>query len=95
MKVLASIRAKNSYHKIKNDIELKWGEIVAKSFEQKIKDFFDLLELFPKIGTLHDQDKNIRSFQLTKQTRVFYRIKNNRITILVFFEVAQSPNKKF
>jgi len=52
------------------------------------------LENYPEIGVVEVDDKQIRGFQLTKQTRVFYRIKGERIIILTFFDVRQHPNKK-
>ena len=94
MKVFLTQRAVNSYTAIKGYIVNEFGEKVADAFEQKIIDFFDLLESFPELGTLEVAEKQIRAFQLTKQTRVFYRIMNNKIVILTFFDVRQDPQKK-
>ena len=70
------------------------GERVAEAFEQKMMDFLDLLADFPEIGVLEVIEKQIRGFQLTKHTRVFYRIKGKRIIILTFFDVRKDPKKK-
>ena len=67
---------------------------MAEAFEQKMVDFLDLLEDFPEIGVVEVIEKQIRGFQLTKQTRIFYRIKGERIIILTFFDVRQDPKKK-
>lgn len=94
MKISLTKRAEKSYHSIRDYITNEWGEIVAEAFEQKTIDFLDLLEDFPEIGVIEVIEKQIRGFQLTKQTRVFYRIKSERIIILTFFDVRQNPKRK-
>lgn len=37
---------------------------------------------------------DIRGFQLTRQTRILYRIKDNKVIILSFFDARQDPEKK-
>jgi len=94
MQVFVSKRAEQNYQSIKKYIIKDFGENVAAIFELRTIDFLDLLSNFPLIGSLEIPDKNIRAFQLTKQTRVFYRIKNENIIILNFFDVRQNPVKK-
>lgn len=94
MKIALTKQAEKNYHSIKEYIIDEWGERVAEAFEQKTIDFLDLLEDFPEIGTIEVVEKHIRGFQLTKQTRVFYRIKGERIIILNFFDVRQDPKKR-
>jgi hypothetical protein len=47
------------------------------------------------MGSIEFPEKQIRGFQLTKQTRILYRIKNQNIIVLAFFDVRQNPKKKF
>lgn len=94
MKIVLTKRAIKRYHSIKDYISAEWGENISTAFEQKTISFLDLLEAFPEIGELEHLDKQIRGFQLTKQTRVFYRVKEGRIIILPFFDVRQHPKKK-
>jgi plasmid stabilization system protein ParE len=75
-------------------IELKFGSTARLSFIAKTKDFTRLLNEFPEIGTLEIPEKKIRGFQITKQTRVFYRLKNDQIILLTFFDSRQDPQKK-
>jgi plasmid stabilization system protein ParE len=95
MKLFITKKAERNYNKIKEYITDEFGDRVAEAFEQKTVDFFDLLVEYPEMGSLEFIDKNIRGFQLAKQTRVFYRIKNDKIIILTFFHVRQSPSRKF
>ncbi|MGC3945554.1 MAG: type II toxin-antitoxin system RelE/ParE family toxin [Chryseolinea sp.] len=92
MKVFLSRRAVQSYTRIRDYIEQEWGTSVAESFEVKVNDLFTLLANYPEIGVV--ERKDIRSFQLTHQTRVFYRVKENRVIVLSLFDVRQDPRKK-
>jgi plasmid stabilization system protein ParE len=94
MKIFLTKRAEKNFRSIKEYIVNEWGERVAEAFEAKTADFLDLLEDFPELGVIEVVEKQIRGFQLTKQTRVFYRIKGERIIILTFFDVRQNPKKK-
>lgn len=40
------------------------------------------------------EEKEIRGFQITPQTRILYRLKGDKIIILSFFDVRQSPKIK-
>ncbi len=94
MIICLTTRAEKNYHKIKNRILIEFGEKVAEAFEEKVAAFLDLLEDFPQMGSVEVEAKQIRGFHLTKHTRVFYRIKGERIIILTFFDVRQDPKKR-
>lgn len=68
---------------------------MAEDFQQKTILILDLLEIFPEMGVIEVHEKQIRGFQLTKQTRIFYRIEGKRIILLTFFEVRQNQKKNF
>ncbi len=70
-----------------------WRENVGIRFENQTNSFLELLADFPEIGTEVNRDKKIRGFQLTKQTRIYHRIKQDKILILAFFDVRQNPKK--
>lgn len=95
MKLFITKRAERNYNKIKEYITTEFGDNVAYVFEQKTTDFLNLLIDYPEMGSLEVVHEKIRGFQLAKQTKVFYRIKDDRIIILTFFHVRQSPKKKF
>jgi hypothetical protein len=60
-------------------------------FRNRVFDFLILLDRFPELGTLEFPDKGIRGFQISKQTRIFYRINKNHISLLTFFDSRQDP----
>ena len=94
MKISFTKRAENNFREIKQYIFSEWGELVANAFEQKFIDLLDLLERFPEMGFAEVPEKQIRGFLLSKQTRVYYRIKGDKIIILRLFDVRQNPTKK-
>lgn len=94
MKILLTKRAEKNYLSIKEYIANEWGAKVAEAFEQKTTDFLDILNDFPEMGSVEVDEKLIRGFQLTKQTRVFYRIKGEQIIILALFDSRQDPKNK-
>jgi plasmid stabilization system protein ParE len=94
MKVFFSKRAEEKYASTLDYLRENFGEAATKVFKQKAADFIQLLGAFPEMGILEVESKSIRSFLLTKQTRVFYRIKKDRIIILTFFNTYQSPKRK-
>lgn len=94
MKLIWTRKVRNRFAVILDYIEKEFGETARQHFRTKTKEFTILLKEFPQMGALEIRDKNLRGFQLTKQTRVFYRLKDDRIIILTLFDSRQDPNKK-
>jgi plasmid stabilization system protein ParE len=92
MQVFATPRAERHFDAIINYIKQKWGEKTAQQFVEKADEIFKLLKNYPLMGQVEKDD--IRGFQLSHQTRMLYRIKDEKIIILAFFDVRQNPNKK-
>lgn len=55
MKISLTKRAEKNYRSIKEYIANEWGEPVSDAFEQKTVDFLDLLEDFPELLLVADQ----------------------------------------
>jgi plasmid stabilization system protein ParE len=94
VKIFITKRAKANFDYILDYLKENWNEKVSKAFIQKTVDTFDLLEAFPELGQIDVAEKQIRGFQMLKQIRLMYRIKNDRIIILSFFDVRQNPARK-
>ena len=75
-------------------LESEWGDSVVQAFMRKLYDFLEILSEFPEIGSLQYPEKGIRGFALTKQVSIFYRIDNNEIVLLDFFDNRSNPKKK-
>ncbi|SDA88609.1 ParE toxin of type II toxin-antitoxin system, parDE [Algoriphagus alkaliphilus] len=94
MKILVSKRANKDFLKILKYLEYNWALGSVEKFKSITNDFLDILESFPEIWALEFPEKNIRGFQLTSQTRVFFNIKPAYILILAFFDVWQNPKSR-
>jgi plasmid stabilization system protein ParE len=94
MRVVWTKRAQKKLVGILEYIQQEFGNNAKQEFRSRVIDFTSLLPEFPELGTLDVKDKNLRGFQLTKQTRAYYRIKDERIIMLTFFDSRQDPKKK-
>lgn len=94
MKLVWTERAQRRMGEILDYIEREFGAKARQTFREKTQDFTRILIEFPEMGTLEIKEKNLRGFQLTKQTRVFYRVKKDSIVILTLFDSRQNPKKK-
>ena len=93
IEVLITPRAEKHFDLIVDFIKAKWGERTAKQFVIKTDEIFRLLKNYPTMGQIESGD--IRGFQLSRQTRLLYRVRDEKIIVLAFFDVRQDPNKKF
>lgn len=89
-----SKRADSKFDQIIEFIHNEWGETVTKAFVKKVYDFLDILEEFPEIGTLENKERNIRAFVIVRQLTLFYKIQDNKIILLNFFDNRMNPKRK-
>jgi plasmid stabilization system protein ParE len=80
MRILLTRRAEIDFVEIKKYIKNKFGDKTSLQFEQKVSDLFGLLKVYPSLGQI--EIKDVRGFQLSHQTRILYRVKNENIIIL-------------
>lgn len=93
MQVYVTPRAEKNFDQIVDYLITKWGETTAKQFIKKTDSVIKLLKDYPSMGPVESGE--IRGFQLSKQTRILYRVKKKQLIILAFFDVRQNPEKKF
>ena len=89
-----SKRADNKFDKIISYIDEEWGEVVARAFVKKVYDFLDILVEFPEIGSVEHAEREIRGFVIVKQLTLFYKIKDDKIILLNFFDNRQNPKRR-
>jgi plasmid stabilization system protein ParE len=92
MKVFVTSSANKEFDELVGYIQIRFGSKSTKTFIAKVDRILRLLSKFPLIG--QPDTKDIRGFQLTKQIRVLYRIREERIIIISFFDVRQNPSNK-
>ncbi len=89
-----SKRADKKFDKIIGYLDEEWGEAVTKAFVKKVYDFIDILIEFPEIGSIEHAERNIRGFVIVKQLTLFYKIQDDKIILLNFFDNRQNPKRK-
>jgi plasmid stabilization system protein ParE len=88
-------RAEKSFDQIVEFLQEKWSLNSAINFVKRTNHFIETLKEQPKIGRPEKAKKDLRSFVLSRQTTVFYRIKSNEVIILLkFFDTRQNPLKR-
>jgi plasmid stabilization system protein ParE len=94
MKLFWTEKAQRRIGEVLEYIEREFGAKARQIFLEKTQDFARILIEFPEMGTLEIKEKNLRGFQLTNQTRVFYRVKKNCIIILTLIDSRQNPKRR-
>ncbi|MBS1486348.1 MAG: type II toxin-antitoxin system RelE/ParE family toxin [Bacteroidetes bacterium] len=74
-------------------LQSEWGHLATQNFINKSYHILDLISLYPELGSIENQEKNIRGFLITKHNRLFYRVEGNRIILLNFFDTRSGPER--
>ncbi len=89
-------KAHQSFDKTVDFIEDNQGIKSAIKFVRNVNKFLDTIKDHPRIGKPEIVKDDLRSFVISRNTTVFYRLKNKEtIIILKFFDTRQSPEKKW
>jgi len=92
-KIVWTKRSDTKFTNILNYLNEEWGQKVTAAFIQRTYDFLDIIIDFPEIGVIQNSSRNIRGFTLTKHITVFYRIEDQNIILLSFFDNRQRRYK--
>ena len=94
LKIKWTKRASSSFDKTVEFIEEEWGIRSAQKFIKKVNSLLQLLIIQPEIGKLEIKEKGIRAFVFSRQNTVFYRIREDKLILLKFFDNRQDPKKR-
>jgi plasmid stabilization system protein ParE len=94
LKIRWSTRADIKLDQLIIYLQSEWGESVVQAFMRKLYDFLEILSEFPEIGSMQYPEKRIRGFALTKKVSIFYRVDDDQIVLLDFFDNRSDPKKK-
>ena len=95
LKIKWTKRATISFYRIIDYLIEEWGEFSAKKFISSVNRFLELLKSYPEIGELQLKEKGIRGYVITRQNTVLYRIKDDTVILLNFFDNRKHPKKKY
>ena len=80
------------FEQITNHLEENYSAEIAADFAIKVAQILNLLEQMPLMYPLVSIRKNIRKCVVSKQNLMFYRVHEQKVTILNFFDTRQKPN---
>lgn len=84
-----------SLKEIRNTVDylkVKWSERISDNFLKELKRNIDLIQINPELFPISEFE-GLRKCVVSKQTAVFFIIKNNTIYIVSVFDTRQNPNK--
>ena len=87
-------RASIKFNEIIIYLQDECSDNVARNFVIKTFRIVEIIAQNPEIGTLENKEKQIRGFVITKHNTMFYRIEDDKIILLNFFDNRQHPQKK-
>ena len=88
-----SHRSKQDLISILTYLEKNWTSQVIKKFLNKVEKKLFLLSEMPYMCRASSVKKNVRRCVLTKQIVLYYRVKENEIELITFFDARQDPEK--
>lgn len=72
--------------------EANWSDVAFRTFINNVFTSLDLLAEFPGMGTSENPTESLRSYLISKNCRLFYRIEPRKIVLLAFIDTRS--NKK-
>lgn len=68
-----------------------WGQKVVDEFLQKLKTFYHIILINPRLFGYYNKRLKIRKYAISKQNVIYYRIKKDRTEIITVFDSRQDP----
>ena len=86
-------QAVEEFETIQEYIRSKFGEDSMEKFTVRVFEFLDILEKYPSIGPVEFPQRAIRGFVISKQTKILYKVADNKIFLLSFFDNRKDPER--
>jgi plasmid stabilization system protein ParE len=68
-----------------------WSEKIAENFINEIQLKIKAIVQFPEMGRLSNKEKNVRKIIISKRHWMYYRVGDNEIEIVRFFDMKMDP----
>lgn len=92
MEIVWTAYSIESLYSLLSFVKARWGEDKAYEVRAQIKSDVSLLRLYPQIGAyLPEGPVNVRVLVIQKKNKVYYTIKENKVYILLVWDVRQDP----
>jgi plasmid stabilization system protein ParE len=90
LEIVLTPRARETFLSIVAFIQLKWDDKAAEKFVERTYNVLDTISQQPYIFKVY-QANNVRKGFVTKHTSVIYRVLDDRIEVLFFWDNRQEP----
>ena len=84
-KIIWTSEAINNPEEILNYLIERWSQKEVDNFKRKLSKQIELIGVFPKMFSQSKYNSKLRKAVLSKQTNIFYQIKNNTIYLVYIF----------
>ena len=91
--IIIKKRFTKSVHKVLSFLQKEWSDKVAGEFLKKLDYRILLLTKQAHIGTRSSKVKDVRGLLITRQNKLYYKIKGNKIIILNMYDTQIDPRK--
>ena len=88
-------RAVKQLESLQTYLSEEFGHNTTAQFTLRLFQFLDLLQQYPDIGSMEHPERGIRGFLLHRHTKIFYKLKREKLFILSLFDIRQHPDKRF
>ena len=91
LEVKFSPRAEKTFEDIVIQLRNQWGEKFVNKFKDKVSRSLEIISLTPFIYPIAKENEELRKCVLHKNCSMLYRIKNDIIEVLYFWDNRQDP----
>lgn len=93
IKVVFSERSRENLDKLLDYLESEWSLKVKREFIKKLDRSVLQISQYPESCPVSEEFPGLYKCIVTKQTTLYYRIKENEIQVIAFFDNRQDPKK--
>lgn len=92
--IIISKRFRNNTLKVHQYLLKEFSNNAANNFLNRLEQRIEFIAANPMAGRLSLKRKNVRSVLFNPYNQIFYSYKNNKIEILLLFDMRRDPKKK-
>lgn len=93
MKLIWTRTSELSLDEILNYIETKFGKLVAENYYSDVIQTVEGIEIQPEMFPVYQQNTETRKAVINKKTILYYKILENNIFLLVFYDTRMGTHK--
>jgi plasmid stabilization system protein ParE len=86
-----TLEAEETFDALCQQLRERWGERFVTKFETKVSKVFDKISLTPYIYPVADENTDLRKCILHKNCSMLYKVYDDTIVIICFWDNRQDP----